>query len=77
MLRAGRVSFNDILELDCGKVLRFDTSEDSPFELQVEGRPIASGRISRDDTRAVFEIQRILTEQRATTEVEATEETES
>jgi flagellar motor switch protein FliM len=58
VLRAGRLSFGDLLDLQAGKLLQLDAPEDARFELRVAGRAVALGRNVRSADRVVFSVER-------------------
>ncbi len=56
VLRAGRVSVADLLELEPEKILRFDVAEDAPFEVRVEGEVCLRGRLERAPDKTVLSV---------------------
>jgi flagellar motor switch protein FliM len=59
ILRAGRVSLQDLISIEKGKIMRLDAPEDAPFELQAAGRTIAHGRIVSKDDLHTFTVERM------------------
>jgi flagellar motor switch protein FliM len=58
VLQAGRVSLNDLMSMESGKVMRLDASEDSILELRVAGQMVAHGRIVRTGEQHNFAVER-------------------
>jgi len=57
VLPAGRVALAELIGLEAGKVLRFDTTEDTAVKLRVGETDIASGRIRREGEGTVFKVE--------------------
>jgi flagellar motor switch protein FliM len=58
VLKAGRVSLGDLMQLEPGKILSLDVPETAPVELQVEGEACFIGQIVRQDDQPVFTVRR-------------------
>lgn len=57
VLRAGRLSLDELARLAPGTVVRLDAAEATPFELRVAGRTAFVGAVARRDERSAFSVK--------------------
>jgi hypothetical protein len=57
VLRAGRVSFGELVELKQGTVLLLDAAEDSRLDLRVAGQALFRGRVARGKDGSEFRVE--------------------